>query len=298
MSCHNGEKYLMEAILSVINQSYKNWELIFWDNFSSDNSAKIIKNFKDKRIKYFRSKKKTNLAIARNNAILKSNGEFICFLDTDDYWLKNKLKIQIKIIKSNNLISVVFCKYFILNDKLNKLSKHSFMDVTNYNKLAGLIFPQLLNKYIDGKPLLGPLTIMIKKKILDKIAFDIKLHVFADFDLFLNLSLTKNFQGINDYLAVYRLHDSNESFQSLKKYNIEYVYWYNKIKNNSIYNNFTNFQKIKDQINYQKFLIYEENKNYFKYIKIFWKTKNIKNVIKILLNFFLPRFLLKSFRMT
>ncbi len=298
MSCHNGEKYLMEAILSVINQSYKNWELIFWDNFSSDNSAKIIKNFKDKRIKYFRSKKKTNLAIARNNAILKSNGEFICFLDTDDYWLKNKLKIQIKIIKSNNLISVVFCKYFILNDKLNKLSKHSFMDVTNYNKLAGLIFPQLLNKYIDGKPLLGPLTIMIKKKILDKIAFDIKLHVFADFDLFLNLSLTKNFQGINDYLAVYRLHDSNESFQSLKKYNIEYVYWYNKIKNNSIYNNFTNFQKIKDQINYQKFLIYEENKNYFKYIKIFWKTKNIKNVIKILLNFFLPRFLLKSFRIT
>ena len=298
MSCHNGEKYLTEAILSVLNQSYKNWELIFWDNFSSDNSAKIIKNFKDKRIKYFRSKKKTNLAIARNNAILKSNGEFICFLDTDDYWLKNKLKIQIKIIKSNNLISVVFCKYFILNDKLNKLSKHSFMDVTNYNKLAGLIFPQLLNKYIDGKPLLGPLTIMIKKKILDKIAFDIKLHVFADFDLFLNLSLTKNFQGINDYLAVYRLHDSNESFQSLKKYNIEYVYWYNKIKNNSIYNNFTNFQKIKDQINYQKFLIYEENKNYFKYIKIFWKTKNIKNVIKILLNFFLPRFLLKSFRIT
>ena len=298
MSCHNGEKYLTEAILSVLNQSYKNWELIFWDNFSSDNSAKIIKNFKDKRIKYFRSKKKTNLAIARNNAILKSNGEFICFLDTDDYWLKNKLKIQIKTIKSNNLISVVFCKYFILNDKLNKLSKHSFMDVTNYNKLAGLIFPQLLNKYIDGKPLLGPLTIMIKKKILDKIAFDIKLHVFADFDLFLNLSLTKNFQGINDYLAVYRLHDSNESFQSLKKYNIEYVYWYNKIKNNSIYNNFTNFQKIKDQINYQKFLIYEENKNYFKYIKIFWKAKNIKNVIKILLNFFLPRFLLKSFRIT
>ena len=47
MNCHNGEKYLKKSVSSIINQSYRNWELIFWDNKSSDNSAKILKNFKD-----------------------------------------------------------------------------------------------------------------------------------------------------------------------------------------------------------------------------------------------------------
>ena len=59
MNCYNGEKYLHEAIVSVLVQTYKNWELIFWDNNSIDNSANIFKSYKDKRLKYFLSKKNT-----------------------------------------------------------------------------------------------------------------------------------------------------------------------------------------------------------------------------------------------
>ena len=58
MNCHNGETYLKEAIQSVLNQSYKNWELIFWDNNSTDKSAQIFQSFQDKRLKYFFTKKK------------------------------------------------------------------------------------------------------------------------------------------------------------------------------------------------------------------------------------------------
>ena len=58
MNCHNGEKFLAEAINSVLNQTYKNWELIFWNNSSSDQSEKIFKSFKDKRLRYFYTKKK------------------------------------------------------------------------------------------------------------------------------------------------------------------------------------------------------------------------------------------------
>ena len=61
MNCFNGEKYLEEAIESVLNQTYQNWELIFWDNQSSDNSAKIFKTFKDKRLKYYLSSVHTGL---------------------------------------------------------------------------------------------------------------------------------------------------------------------------------------------------------------------------------------------
>ena len=60
MNCHNGEKYLKKSISSVINQTYKNWELIFWDNKSTDRSEKIFKDFKDKRLRYFKSKNYLN----------------------------------------------------------------------------------------------------------------------------------------------------------------------------------------------------------------------------------------------
>ena len=57
MNCHNGEKFLTESLKSVKNQTYKNWELIFYDNCSTDKSKNIIKNFSDKRVRYFKSQK-------------------------------------------------------------------------------------------------------------------------------------------------------------------------------------------------------------------------------------------------
>ena len=86
MNCHNGEKYLKQSIESILNQNYKNWELIFFDNQSTDNSISIIEQFKDERIKIFRSNEKLSLYNARNEAIKYTNGNLISFLDTDDKW--------------------------------------------------------------------------------------------------------------------------------------------------------------------------------------------------------------------
>ena len=124
MNCHNGEKFLKKSIQSVLRQSYYNWELIFWDNCSSDNSASIIKSFNDNRIRYFKSKRFTNLYDARNQAIKKSKGEFICFLDTDDWWIKEKLKIQTNFIKKNKSknIKFIFSNLYIY-DNVQKTSK-------------------------------------------------------------------------------------------------------------------------------------------------------------------------------
>ena len=89
MNCYNGETYLKEAIESILSQSYKNWEIIFWDNLSTDDSKKIISKFNDKRIKYFCSKKFLNLYHARNLAVNKASGEYLCFWMWMIY-LKNK----------------------------------------------------------------------------------------------------------------------------------------------------------------------------------------------------------------
>ena len=96
MTCHNGETYLREAIKSILLQTYKKWELIFLDNNSSDSSKKIIESCKDKRIIYFKSKITLNLGQARQFAFNKCSGDFICFLDVDDLWNRNKLNFSLK----------------------------------------------------------------------------------------------------------------------------------------------------------------------------------------------------------
>ena len=101
MNCHNGEEFLKDSVQSIINQSFTDWELIFFDNVSSDRSLEIVKSFNDQRIKVFRSQKFLNLYHARNEALKKISGRFICFLDTDDFWeminQNNKLNFQKKI---------------------------------------------------------------------------------------------------------------------------------------------------------------------------------------------------------
>ena len=103
MNCYNGEKYLTESLNSLLKQTYQNWELIFWDNISSDNSKKIFEKYKDERFKYFLSDRHMVLYGARNLAIKKAKGEFLAFLDTDDIWLKNKLDLQVKLFLNKNI---------------------------------------------------------------------------------------------------------------------------------------------------------------------------------------------------
>ena len=117
VNCFNGEKYLNEALMSVLNQSYKNWEVIFWDNQSSDNSKDIFNSFKNKRFKYFYADEHTSLYKARNLAIKKSNGYLLAFIDTDDLWEKNKLELQV-VLFDDPKVSLVYSNYWIIKNIL------------------------------------------------------------------------------------------------------------------------------------------------------------------------------------
>ena len=124
INCHNGEKFLQRCLQSVINQNYKNWEIIFWNNNSTDNSKKIFQSYNDERFNYYESTNLTNLSIARNFAISKSKGKFISFLDVDDYWNENKLYKQISFFKTNKKMALLFSNFFFenLNKKSRKIS--------------------------------------------------------------------------------------------------------------------------------------------------------------------------------
>lgn len=107
MNCLNCSKYVHEAIDSVYAQTYKNWEIIFWDNSSTDSSAEIARSY-DERVRYFRGDRTVPLYAARNYALKQARGKYIAFLDCDDIWLPEKLEWQVPMFERDSEIGLIY----------------------------------------------------------------------------------------------------------------------------------------------------------------------------------------------
>jgi len=215
MNCHNGGKFLEQSVNSIISQTYKNWELIFWDNNSRDDSKKIIAKFPDKRIKYFKSKKFNRLYKSRNLAIQNAKGDFISFLDTDDLWLKDKLEKQINFFSENKDYEIVYSNYNIYDES----KKKRFI---KFKKVlpSGMVFKQLLRNYT-----VGIVTICLRSNLFKDNSFNNNFDIIGDFDLFLKFSENKKIGYMHDILAEYRLHKSNLSKKKIDEHVIELQTW-------------------------------------------------------------------------
>ena len=118
------KKYVKKSIQSILNQTYTNFELIIVDDGSTDGTDKLILQFakKDSRIKpYFFKTNSGKDAVPKNFAIQKARGEYICFLDSDDLWHKDKLQIQNQHLKKNTILVCTACRY-INEEGLNHTS--------------------------------------------------------------------------------------------------------------------------------------------------------------------------------
>jgi len=200
MNCYNGEQFLKDAIYSVFAQTYQNWELIFWDNQSTDKSKEIIQKFKNAKIKYFYSEKHTNLGEARAEAINRASGDFIAFLDVDDLWEAEKLSKQILVFEDEKIgISITNSIYF--EKKKSKLYFSS-------RPPEGKVFKKLLiNYYLPLE------TVMIRTGILKKnnLNFDVQFHHICDFDLFSQICFYSKLKYIDEPLSRWRIHENNAS---------------------------------------------------------------------------------------
>jgi glycosyltransferase involved in cell wall biosynthesis len=107
MNCYNGEKYLSKAIESVLNQTYQEWEIIFWDNQSTDFSATIFKRYKDSRLRYFLAPNHTDLGAARILAFKEALGEFVAILDVDDTARSDRLERQVAFLEHHPEVALV-----------------------------------------------------------------------------------------------------------------------------------------------------------------------------------------------
>ncbi|MBC7557215.1 MAG: glycosyltransferase [Chryseobacterium sp.] len=98
--CYNSSKFLRETIQSVLNQTFKDWEWLITDDFSTDNSVEIIKKIEDSRIILIKSKKNGGAGNARNQSLEKATGKYITFLDADDFWEPTFLEAMIAFMKT------------------------------------------------------------------------------------------------------------------------------------------------------------------------------------------------------
>ncbi len=238
MNCFNGEKFLNQSLDSIIQQTYKNWELIFWDVSTSDKSKKILEEYKEKRFKYFNIGVKKNLYNSRNEAIEVSNGELIAFLDCDDWWHKEKLEKQIKLFEDES-VAMVYSGYFEYHQHKNKFKKISSSKI-----FSGYIQSKIIHDYH-----IGILTTLIRKKVFNEIrGYNNFFHICGDFEFNIRMSENNKIIGLKEFLAYYRIHKENIS-RDIDKEIIELEYCYEIFKKKGL----KNLKKFENFLNYRKF---------------------------------------------
>lgn len=218
INCYNGEKYLREAIDSVIAQTYENWELVFWDNQSTDSTREIVESYKNPKIRYFYAPEHTPLGEARNLAIERTTGAYISFLDSDDIWETGFLKELVSLMDLQKA-DLTYCRYINYTKERKWLSDGS----NEYNQVT-------LNQLARGYNI-GMSAALIKKRIIDEynLKFSSSFSLIEDYDFFLRAASV----GTVFYSPVtnmrYRVHQSTSVSD---RWADEFFLMLNKIKNN------------------------------------------------------------------
>lgn len=204
MNCHNTQDFLAEAIDSVYAQTFQDWELIFWDNASTDKSAQIAKKY-DHRLKYFRENKKTSLGQARNSAVKNCTGDYVTFLDCDDKWLPGKLKTQVTMMENCPSAGLLYSNYFI-----NKANRRIL--AFTCKQPEGDVFENFLYRYP-----VAILTVMLRRTNIDRLdgLFDPALNLIEDFDFFLRVLYSSQALYQDAPTAVYRVHPGMTSIKQI-----------------------------------------------------------------------------------
>jgi len=265
INCFNGASFINDCVSSVIAQSYSNWELVFWDNLSTDCSEKNLKKFKDKRIKYYKASKHTNLPKARNLALEKASSNFVAFLDIDDSWHKDKLKLQVAEIKKIRNFSFCYTKTKEIYNNLQPLKKNNkiLQKIKNFFLSLETIDRLLICNYIYfSSVLINTNQLNGKKKFNDK------YEQAEDYDLLLRLSLNGRVIYINNELTSYRIHNDN-------------------LTNSQYSKSFTESLEILNNYNKNKYSHLGKVLNYIKLSELFFSKRNYLSSFKYFIHAFI-----------
>ena len=228
MPAYNAESFIAGSIESVINQTYRNWELLIINDGSTDRTQTIAENYseKDNRIKVINQPNK-RLGGARNTGIKNSSGEWIAFLDSDDLWASNKLQRQLEEAFRHSGASVIYSNGYIFNGD-------NLKDLVTYPTKSGSFSANDMYQMEYQANYIPVLAVLVKKELVDRIGYQEERIFFygcEDWDFWLRAAkLNAVFLGLEDYLFFYRRHGANMSSNSIQMRIAQAAVW---IKNYS-----------------------------------------------------------------
>lgn len=200
MPNYNCENYLKDTIDSVISQTYTNWELLFVDDCSTDNSLELIKSYNDERIKILKNEIHSGAAISRNYALREARGKWIAFLDSDDIWLPEKLEKQIMFMEENDY-KFSYTNYRRIDEENNDLG----VEITGPKKITKR------KMYHYCYP--GCLTVMFDADFVGLVQIE-DLPKNNDYAMWLKICKKATCYLLNESLAKYRQRVGSISRQS------------------------------------------------------------------------------------
>lgn len=279
MNCFNGEAFLREAIESVLDQTYTNWELIFWDNQSNDRSAEIFKSYKDPRLKYYYAPKHTFLYEARGLAYRYVTGDLLAFLDVDDRWMPDKLKIQVPFFEDSEV--GFSCGNFIVENHKNGKNWSFFKK----KYPSGWVLPDLCKDYF-----VGLVSLMVRREAIQDFdpIFDPRYHIIGDYDLTFKLATDWKIATVNEPIAYYRLHEHNETSKRASMQLEELECWYQETLKNPKLAMVPELKFAKERINYIKGIHFLLTKNRLEAFKCFAKMNWGKLKLRLLFGLCIP----------
>lgn len=202
MNCFNSARYLRDAIESVYAQTFSDWEIVFWDNASTDGSARIARAF-DGKIRYFRGQATVPLGQARNMALAQARGTLIAFLDCDDVWLPTKLAAQAPLFDADPRVGLVYCNADYI-DALGRSRNGTFFD--RFAPRAGDVFFDLLT----GPNFIPCVTAVLRRDVcMQAGGFRAELTNGEEYELFLRVARDYAVRYVDASLAKYRQHAGN-----------------------------------------------------------------------------------------
>jgi len=219
MNCFNSDAYLKEAVQSLIDQTYQKWELIFWDNQSTDDSASIVKSFSDKRVRYFYAEEHTPLGEARNLALKEVTGKYVAFLDCDDVYFPDKLQRQVSLMEKSDCV-MCYGSVVIIDSYGNRIR-----DIPVKNQ-SGNLFGALLDHYEINMQ-----TVMVRNSFLidNALSFSPFFKYCPDHNLFMEIASSNPIGVVQEYIVKYRVLDDSLSKKTIDIAPLEIKYTLDKI---------------------------------------------------------------------
>lgn len=223
MPSYNHEKYLKQAIDSVLKQTYENFELIILDDCSTDNSDKIIKSYKDKRIKKYFNETNNGAVNTLNQLIDLTSGEYIALLNSDDYWSEDKLEKQLNYLENNTNVGACFTWADFINESGKKIYDSTTTPISLFQQKNRKRSEWLRCFFDNGNCLCHP-SVMIRRKIYDELGKYKNIYrQLPDFEFWIRLIKEYEIHIIEENLVHFRIlnkKQKNSSFLTENNKNV------------------------------------------------------------------------------